>query len=258
MPIFFENQDPLYTGAVLDDREENYHDDSDFYAVVWDDEAGVIKRVEYNTTRFAGGGSCTVDATDEVKAKANAYLVEWALNVLRDHDKADAAKPTKGKRVKVVRGRKVPLGTEGILFYMEDQVFSPRYHGGYRKGPDAVKVGIALSEDLEVNYEVVRRDGMTQVKTPFKSHDFRLAARDADGKWDSLNGVWEFPTSNEAAPLAVADRVFTRYKDVAWTYRRNLEVVEPERYQVPEEELRAKAERARGNWALPVSKLPLV
>ena len=38
---------------LLCEREENYHDDSDFYAVVFDDQAGAVRRVGVGSTRYA-------------------------------------------------------------------------------------------------------------------------------------------------------------------------------------------------------------
>jgi len=103
----------LYEGAVLDTRERNYHDDSDFYAVVWDGQA--ITSVEYDTTRFAGGGNAWVDATDEVKAQAREYLKKWAFRWLANETYVEAKKVEVGKRVTVVKGRKLAHGLEGVV-----------------------------------------------------------------------------------------------------------------------------------------------
>lgn len=108
-----------YEGKVLATRERNFHDDSDFYALVWDDETGTIKEVEYATTRgwtYANGAS--VDATPDVIDKANAYARRLFLSDLKDRAVAAARKVAKGKRVKVVNGRKVAKGTEGTVFWV--------------------------------------------------------------------------------------------------------------------------------------------
>ena len=49
------DREPLYmetthVGVVLSTGEHNYHDDSDFFAVVWDNE-GCVREIEYATTR---------------------------------------------------------------------------------------------------------------------------------------------------------------------------------------------------------------
>ena len=113
MPIFGGTKEPRYEGAVLCDREENGYHDSDFYAIVWKDDEGCCGNVYYNTTRFPGGGSCTVDATDEVKAKANDWIEAWAFRMLSSKADAEAARVEMGKMVRVVSGRKVKVGTEG-------------------------------------------------------------------------------------------------------------------------------------------------
>lgn len=64
-----------YVGCVLQLRERNYHDDSDFYAVVWDEASQSVKSVDTWTTRFARPYFFREfeDATPEVMAKAETY-----------------------------------------------------------------------------------------------------------------------------------------------------------------------------------------
>jgi hypothetical protein len=108
-----------YVGCVLATREENYYDDSDYYAVVWDEEHQRITRIDYDTTRFAGGGSASIDATDEVKEKAAKYIHGWLQDVIFDELVIKAKVIEKGKRVKVTSwsSNKVPTGTEGVVFW---------------------------------------------------------------------------------------------------------------------------------------------
>lgn len=76
------NQEPgrifvhtTHHGLVLDDRERNGYDDSDFYAVVWNAEKGEPENIEYGTTRFwTYPAGATVDATDEVRALYESWL----------------------------------------------------------------------------------------------------------------------------------------------------------------------------------------
>jgi hypothetical protein len=66
-----------WTGCVLWTGEHNWHDDSDFYAVVWDEEAGQTREIEYASTRgWTYHNYAVVDASDEVQAKATAYLAK--------------------------------------------------------------------------------------------------------------------------------------------------------------------------------------
>ena len=71
-----------YVGRVLETYEENGYHDSDFYAVVWDDETESIIHKQYATTRFYSNGyGAKVDATPEVIAKATAERESKVLGV---------------------------------------------------------------------------------------------------------------------------------------------------------------------------------
>ena len=146
MAVFFKGHRDTpdrveYEGAVLGEREKNYHDDSDFFALVWDDEKGEVKSVMFDTTRGVTNGGCTVDATDEVKAKADAWAKNSMRSVIRSdlRAKAEAVDNWKGKRVLVERGRKVKPGTEGVVFWTGE---SPGW--GYNSRPEA-RIGISPS-----------------------------------------------------------------------------------------------------------------
>lgn len=122
-----------YKGAVLNTGEYNGYDDSDFYADVWDDEAGVVKRITYATTRgwtYLNGAS--VDATPEVREKAAKFYAKRNLTARLERAADDARTPGKGKRVKVIKGRKVPIGTEGTVFWVGPDHYSR--HGALRLG----------------------------------------------------------------------------------------------------------------------------
>lgn len=73
----------ILKGCVLEDRERNGYDDSDFYVRYWDEASQSIKSMDYNSTRYGGGGSATVDATPEVLAKADRYCHEMAVYAQR-------------------------------------------------------------------------------------------------------------------------------------------------------------------------------
>lgn len=63
-----------HTGCVLETRERSGRDDSDFYARVWSEEKQRVVEVEYATTRgWTYPNSATVDATEDVIAKVEAY-----------------------------------------------------------------------------------------------------------------------------------------------------------------------------------------
>lgn len=114
-----------YEGKVLALGEYNGYDDSDFYAVVWTG-AGT-KRVTYATTRgWTYPNNAWVDATPEVMAAYTAYCEEVRKVEAAKRAAAEAAKPAKGKTLKVVKGRKVPVGTTGVCIWVGAGTYGTR------------------------------------------------------------------------------------------------------------------------------------
>lgn len=107
-----------YEGAVLFEGERNYYDDSDFYAVIWTGEK--LATVEYATTRFAGGGSATVDATEATKAAVLAWFLPRYREYLAQRSAAEARRIEPGRQVRVIRGRKVPLETVAFVGHVRE------------------------------------------------------------------------------------------------------------------------------------------
>jgi hypothetical protein len=107
-----------YEGLVLFTGEHNWHDDSDFYAMVWDAEAGEPREVGYASTRgWTYNNSATADATPEVQAAYDAWKARLAAERYDAYMAAEAAKVAKGREVRVVKGRKVPVGTQGTVIW---------------------------------------------------------------------------------------------------------------------------------------------
>ncbi len=79
-PLFMQVS---WIGCVLETRERNYHDDSDFYALVWDDSEQRVRSIDYATTRgWTYPNSATVDATPEILAKVEAWSLEQARKAM--------------------------------------------------------------------------------------------------------------------------------------------------------------------------------
>lgn len=141
--------DVTYEGAVLRTGEHNWYDDSDFFADVWDDATNAVKRITYATTRgwtYANGAN--VDATPEVRAKAATFYTALALAELKAKAAADALTPAKGKAVKVVKGRKVPKGTEGVVIWVgEGRYYGPvpRYKNGWSTN-GGLRIGLKTAD----------------------------------------------------------------------------------------------------------------
>jgi hypothetical protein len=78
-----EGHEVTYAGAVLREREMNGAHDSDFYALVWDEEQQATREVWVSTTAgWTYHNGSKIDATHEVIEKAVAYraaqlLAEW-------------------------------------------------------------------------------------------------------------------------------------------------------------------------------------
>lgn len=128
--------DTSYEGCVLDMTERNGYDDSDFYAVVWDEAEGCVKSIMYATTRgptYSNGAN--IDATDEVKAKAAAWYRAQLIEREERKIRAELAAAHVGALVRVVRGRKVPKGFEGRVLSLAKVVNpftpAPRFRGGW-------------------------------------------------------------------------------------------------------------------------------
>lgn len=124
-PLYMETH---HVGVVLELGEYNGRDDSDFYAVCWNAEKGMPERVEYASTRgWTYPNGATVDATPEVVAAYLAYCDKVEAARAAAEAARLAATPAFGKTVKVVRGRKVPVGTVGeVTWYGMGKSFSPR------------------------------------------------------------------------------------------------------------------------------------
>lgn len=116
----------MYEGCVISTRERNGYHDSDFYAIVWDEKNQTVQSVEYATTRFACSTFADIDATTEALDKAQLDYEQRYLQSLKYQYDRVSKVPQKGKMVEVVKGRKVPIGTKGEVFWTGDTQWGPR------------------------------------------------------------------------------------------------------------------------------------
>lgn len=106
-----------YVGCVIELGEYNGYHDSDFYAIVWDNEEGKTKQITYASTRgWSYPNYATfADATDEVLEKYYAYKKhQYRLARIR-HKLSDRRKLRKdridtGLTVKLIRRLDARLG----------------------------------------------------------------------------------------------------------------------------------------------------
>jgi hypothetical protein len=111
-----------HRGLVVSLRERNGYDDSDFFAVVLDRSTGFTTEVFYATTRgWTYFNNAVVDLPDDERKALDARV--WARSVERQEDRAkreaefELKVPKIGRVVRVVKGRKVPIGVEGKVVW---------------------------------------------------------------------------------------------------------------------------------------------
>lgn len=172
--------DVTYEGAVLDMTERNGYDDSDFYAVVWDEAEGRVKSIQYATTRgwtYCNGAS--IDATPEVQEKAAAWYRAELIAREERNIRAELAAPHVGALVRVIRGRKVPKGFEGRVLSLAKVVNpytpAPRFKGGW----DTREMVATISNDT--NTRTVKAEYLEVVPNP-EYVEFEAARRLAEFK----------------------------------------------------------------------------
>ena len=100
-----------FTGYVLGVTENNGYHDSDFFAIVWDNEQNCVRTIEDGTTRaYAPSKYHRPDASIEVREKARAW---WSSEIgpkkAREALLARANAIEIGSIVKVVKGRKIAI-----------------------------------------------------------------------------------------------------------------------------------------------------
>lgn len=115
----YGNPDVSYEGCVLDTYERNGPFDSDWYAICWDEKRQKVVEVNYDTTRCGGGGNATIDATEDTLLKAYRFYKQQGRKLFDCHTNERQAKAIrKGDTVQVIRGRKIPKGSIGDVFWI--------------------------------------------------------------------------------------------------------------------------------------------
>lgn len=140
-PVRYTKFSVEYVGATLSLGEESVQVMSDIwemirFAKVWDEAEGRVAKVWLD-----GRDRGEVDATAEVLAKVEAWEAVQAAKraaeaARRAAEEAERERRTvrRGKTIRVVRGRKVPLGTTGVCIWIGE-------------GRWGWRVGIKVAED---------------------------------------------------------------------------------------------------------------
>lgn len=118
-----------YVGAVLKVFMGDYQVFSDdwswaTWAWVWDGNRVCKVLVNAHHPCCPSTSTATEDATPETIAASNAWTTEQDAARVRSEEiareasaRAEALKPQKGRIVEVFKGRKIPLGTKGFVFW---------------------------------------------------------------------------------------------------------------------------------------------
>jgi hypothetical protein len=125
-----------YVGCVVATGEHNGYDDSDFYAVVWDEATGGFIEVTYATTRgWTYGNSASVDAPADLIEKYRAACAAKAKAAALARAKCRVCKGATvvATRTLKVKGNKVAEGTKGVvIWYGADKYRRGAYRAGVR------------------------------------------------------------------------------------------------------------------------------
>jgi ribosomal protein L24 len=147
---------PEYVGCVLNTYEHNGRWDSYWHAFVWDEKSQSVKEVLYDTTSAGGGGCATIDATQAVVRKAYRYYKRIGKQAFDSGtNPAQAKEVCKGDEVMVVRGRKIPKGTTGKVFWRGTRYNSWSHQDEERVGVECAsgRVFLPLAYVDVVNWE---------------------------------------------------------------------------------------------------------
>lgn len=153
-----ECHERTYEGAVLRLRERNGYDDSDFYALVWDEEQQATREIMYATTRgWTYHNGASIDATHDVIEKAVAYMTGARFTgVQRDY----AETPRKGYTARAVeKGAAV----EGVITWVgksRNRYADIARYGIRVEGRRGLVFRDAVDDDFEFDVEPVSAEDM--------------------------------------------------------------------------------------------------
>ena len=129
-----------HVGSTLYTYERNGYDDSDWYAVVYNQGTDTLEHVEFATTRHhCEGNRAVVDALPEIAEAAHKLMTEENFKALVEREKANRQQVQISSKVKVVKGR-TAKGNVGFVFWI-----GARQRFG---GKEVRKIGIRYSDKM--------------------------------------------------------------------------------------------------------------
>lgn len=193
-----QNSQTSYEGAVLAVWERNGSDDSDFYATVWDAQAGCLRDVQYATTRsWTYHNNVVIDATSEVHAAAMEWYRALWVTAATSQAYAEARQATVGRAVRslITRGKNVGV-TGTVRWRGEDSRRSTRWHTYYR-------VGVKVDGEDGLRYLHAERVEVLDPKPVDADAIRRRAARLSEPAWAGvLRGIDHSATAATGATPA--------------------------------------------------------
>lgn len=175
-----------HVGCVLADRERNMYHDSDFYAVYWCEKSGSVKTDWYGTTAAYAPTQARVDATDEVVEKAVAWTLENSYAYVKVMDEDSLGDIKEGRRVRVLKGRKVKKGTVGTVLRIMDSRFD-KYEKRVELETDSGRVWVNKSYLEVAEPELHRLDERTLRRKAW------YEARERVSRWHVKNAARFLP-----------------------------------------------------------------
>jgi hypothetical protein len=124
MPIIHSDGSITHTGLVLGHGGSHWNDSMQvtlFYALVWNATKGESEQVCYGSDwDNKSKGQLIVDASPNIMAQYDALTEARRIAYVAYQEQLQYERVTTGKIVDVNRGRKVPKGTRGIVFWVGD------------------------------------------------------------------------------------------------------------------------------------------
>jgi len=139
-----------YHGLVIREYERNSYNDSDFYAVVWDEEKQEPRHIQWGTTRawtYACG--CVVDATPEVLEKYNAWCKRANAAWAEYHKQEAKYIPAKGKTIRSTTTRGKAKGKQGLVTWVGQSPYGGQSIRFVTDSGEALFVSVESAEILD-------------------------------------------------------------------------------------------------------------
>lgn len=113
-----------FHGLVLSEYERNFYHDSDFYAVIWDEEKNEPFTYRWATTRgWCYPNKCFIDATPEVREKYNAYNEKLKEQQRIERQKIEKHTAKVGMKVRSTTKKGKAKGAEGFICWIGDSAY---------------------------------------------------------------------------------------------------------------------------------------